>query len=147
MNQNPSNLIIGLFSDHAGYTLKEDVKKQFHTLNLIDYGTHTDQRVDYPEFGKRAAKKLNDNSINYAFLFCGSGIGITIAANRFHQVRAFVAHSTKEAELARKHNNANAISFSGRFQKIETIIPFIEIFLSTDFENGRHTTRIQQLDQ
>lgn len=136
---------IGLFADHAGFLLKEDIKKAFLSLNLIDFGTHSTDSVDYPFYGKMAADKITCKDIDFAILVCGSGIGITIAANRFPNVRGFVAHTLDEVVMARKHNNANVISFSGRTQKIEDVMPLIKAFFSIPFEGGRHQTRVNQL--
>jgi ribose 5-phosphate isomerase B len=136
---------IGLFADHAGFLLKENIKTAFPHIPFIDFGTHSIESVDYPHFGMLAGEKMTCNDIDYAFLVCGTGIGITIAANRYTHVRAFVAHTLDEVIMARKHNDANAMGFSGRTQKIEDIIPFIEAFLSTEFEGGRHQKRVDLL--
>lgn len=136
---------IGLFADHAGFLLKESIKTAFSDIPFIDFGSHSTQSADYPHFGMLAGEKITYNDIDYAFLVCGTGIGITIAANRYSPVRAFVAHNLDEVIMARKHNDANAIGFSGRTQKIEDIIPFIEAFLSTAFEGGRHQKRVDLL--
>jgi ribose 5-phosphate isomerase B len=138
---------IGLFADHAGYLLKEDIKASFPSLNFIDFGTNSTESVDYPSFGKLAGEQITLKEIDYAILVCGTGIGITIAANRFYAVRGFVAHTLEEVMMARQHNDANAIGFSGRNQKIEDIIPFIEAFLSIPFEGGRHQQRVYQLSE
>ena len=136
---------IGLFSDHAGFHLKKQVKEKFPHLNLIDYGTHSEESVDYPAYGKLAGEKMETKKIDFAFLFCGSGIGITIAANRNKSIRAFVAHTEEEVMLAKQHNNANTIAFSGRNHSIEDLEKMIEKFLETPFENGRHLRRVEQL--
>lgn len=143
--KNEEKYKIGLFSDHAGFPLKEQVKEKLQNLNLIDYGTYSNESVDYPAYGKLAGAKISSQEIDFAFLFCGSGVGITIAANRNKNVRAFVAHSEEEVELAKQHNNANAIALSARTQTIEGAIKMIEKFLATPFENGRHLNRVEQL--
>jgi ribose 5-phosphate isomerase B len=141
-----NKLKIGVFCDHGGFSLKEDLKNKVKdTLNFLDYGAYSVESVDYPEFAKKAADALKNKEIDRAILICGTGIGICMAANRFSWVRAFVAHKDFEAELARKHNDANTICFSGRFQKIEDILPLLDIFLNTPFEEGRHLIRIQKM--
>ncbi|MBP9752665.1 MAG: ribose 5-phosphate isomerase B [Proteobacteria bacterium] len=142
-------MIIGLFCDHGGFDLKEQLKGNFKCdgFELLDYGTFLNESVDYPDFSKKAAYCLKNQEIDRAILICGTGIGIAIAANRFPWVRAFVAHFDFEATLARKHNDANAICFSGRYQTIETILPLLSIFLQTPFEGGRHQARIEKMSE
>lgn len=136
-------ITVGLFCDHAGYPLKEDLKSlEFDDVMLKDYGTNSLESVDYPLFSKKAAHAFDLKEIDYAFLFCGTGIGICMAANRFPIIRAFVAHTVDEVEKARSHNNANTICFSGRYQSKEDTIPLINSFLKTSFEGGRHQKRV-----
>lgn len=133
---------IGLFSDHGGYTLKQELLNTATEYNFVDYGTDSVDSVDYPDFANKAAALLKDGTIQKAILICGTGIGICMAANRHPWVRAFVAHSRTEVMLAREHNNANILCFSGRYQTFNEIKPFIDIFMSTPFEGGRHAKRV-----
>lgn len=139
-------LTVGLFSDHGGFSLKEKILAHPMDGTLwVDYGTFSAESVDYPIFGKAAAYKLQESEIDRAILICGTGIGISIAANRFAHVRAFVCHTADEARLARQHNDANVICFGGRFQSVESVLPLLKIFIATPFEGGRHQQRIDQL--
>ncbi|CAO4843699.1 MAG: Ribose-5-phosphate isomerase B [Holosporales bacterium] len=136
-------LTVGIFSDHGGYDLKEQIIKST-PVPLIDFGTFSNESVDYPHFSKMAADQLKENKIDRAILICGTGIGIAMAANRYDYVRAFVCHTADEARLARQHNNANAICFAGRFQTVPVVLNLLDIFLATPFEGGRHLNRINQ---
>lgn len=136
-------LKVGIFCDHGGYDLKEKIIKS-NSVPFIDFGTFSNESVDYPHFAKLAADQLKAKNIDRAILICGTGIGISIAANRHPWVRAFVCHTEDEARLARQHNDANAICFGGRFQTVSTALHLLEIFLTTPFEGGRHLNRINQ---
>lgn len=136
-------LNVGIFSDHGGFDLKDQIIKSGH-ISLIDFGTFTPESVDYPVFSKLAADQLRVKKIDRAILICGTGIGISMAANRYNCVRAFVCHTAEEARLARQHNDANAICFGGRFQSLSSVLPLLDIFLKTPFEGGRHQNRINQ---
>ncbi len=134
---------IGLFSDHGGYNLKQELLSCAREYNFVDYGTHSFDAVDYPDFANKAAALLKDGTIQKSILICGTGIGICMAANRHTWVRAFVAHNVTEVKLARAHNNANTICFSGRYQTLNDIKPLIDIFMRTPFEGGRHARRVE----
>ncbi|CAO5674567.1 MAG: Ribose-5-phosphate isomerase B [Holosporales bacterium] len=140
---------IGIFCDHGGYSLKEELKANFLFKDaiLLDFGTYSTDSVDYPDFANKAASALEDQQIDRAILICGTGIGICIAANRHLFVRAFVAHQDFEARLAREHNNANTICFSGRYQDLKTVLHLLDIFLKTPFEGGRHELRIRKISE
>ncbi len=133
---------IGIFSDHGGYALKQELLQSCVRENFIDYGTYSTDSVDYPDFANKAAALLKDDTIQRAILICGTGIGICMAANRHPWVRAFVAHNVTEVKLAREHNNANTICFSGRYQTLKDILPLLDLFINTPFEGGRHKKRI-----
>jgi len=133
---------VGLFSDHGGYTLKQDLLNCASEYNFVDYGTNSADAVDYPDFANQAAQCLKDKTIQKAILICGTGIGICMAANRHAWVRAFVAHNITEVKLAREHNDANTICFSGRYQTLDEVKIFIDTFLKTPFEGGRHARRV-----
>lgn len=133
---------IGIFSDHGGYALKQELLQSYCHGDLIDYGTHSADSVDYPDFANKAAALLKDDTIQRAILICGTGIGICMAANRHPWVRAFVAHNVTEVKLAREHNDANTICFSGRYQTLNEVLPLLDLFINTPFEGGRHEKRI-----
>ena len=133
---------IGIFSDHGGYALKQELLQSCVRENFIDYGTYSTDSVDYPDFANKAAALLKDGTIQRAILICGTGIGICMAANRHPWVRAFVAHNVTEVKLAREHNDANTICFSGRYQTLNEVLPLLDLFINTPFEGGRHEKRI-----
>lgn len=134
-------MIIGLYADHAGFSLKEELYSTFKdTHALKDFGTHNLESVHYPNFAHQAAKDLKNQLIDRAILICGTGIGMAIAANRFSWVRAFVAHTQEETQLARAHNNANIMCLSGRFPPdFKTLF---KTFIEAPFEGERHQLRI-----
>lgn len=138
-------IIIG--SDHAGFTMKELIKEYLIGLNYAveDIGTFSEDSVDYPDFAKKVAKKVQ-NSDNYGILICGTGIGMSISANRFLGVRCALCHDAYTAELARKHNNANILAFGGRTTGVEIAKQMVYIFLNTSFEGGRHQRRVNKID-
>jgi ribose 5-phosphate isomerase B len=133
---------IGVFADHGGYALKQDLLQFCSCENCIDYGTYSADTVDYPDFANKAAALLKDGVIQRAILICGTGIGICMAANRYPWVRAFVAHNITEVKLAREHNDANIICFSGRYQSLSDVLSFLDLFMNTPFEGGRHQKRV-----
>ncbi len=138
-------IIIG--SDHAGFAMKEIIKEYLSGLNYAveDIGTFSEDSVDYPDFAKKVAKKIQ-NSDNYGILICGTGIGMSITANRFNNVRCALCHDAYTAEFARKHNNANILAFGGRTTGVEIAKQMVYIFLNTSFEGGRHQRRVNKID-
>ena len=140
---------IAIASDHGGFELKEKLKQYFQTKSspLQDLGTNTPDSVDYPDFAKIMAHYILDGKADLGILICGTGIGASIAANRFKGIRAALLYSTYSAEMAKKHNNANILVFGGRTMAFEDVINRIEIFLNTSFEGGRHTNRINKIDE
>lgn len=135
---------IGIFSDHGGYTLKQQLVQVSLKYKIIDYGCHSSESVDYPEYAQKAALCLFNQEIDRAILICGTGIGMCIAANRHAHMRAFIAHSAIETQLARAHNNANVICFAGRFQTLDDVLPLLHLFMEIPFDGGRHAHRIAQ---
>lgn len=132
---------IFIASDHAGFRLKEFLKKSFR---LIDLGTDTEDSCDYPIFAKKLAEKINEE--NRGILICGTGIGMSIAANRFSHIRAALCTNEAMAELARQHNDANVLVLGARIIFEDTALKCVEKFLSTDFEGGRHQRRISLIN-
>jgi ribose 5-phosphate isomerase B len=140
-------IVIG--SDHRGYPLKEDLKKFFKdtSVEYKDVGTDSTESVDYPDFAKLAGEAINKGGYDFGILICGSGIGVSIAANKVKGLRAVNATNNNMAEMARKHNNANVICFGSDFIDLEKAKRFFEIFINTEFEGGeRHIRRIQKLE-
>ena len=142
-------MIIGFGSDHGGFALKEELKAFVEDLgyDVHDYGTHSTDSVDYPEFGKAVAKGVVSGEVDYGIVCCGSGIGISIAANKVKGARCAHVWEPYGATMCRRHNNANMISFGGRTVGPDMAKECVKIFLSTDFEGGRHEKRVAKLDQ
>lgn len=138
---------IGLVADHAGFSLKTliaaDLKKQGY--EVVDLGTHSEDRVDYPDFGKKLADDIASGALPRGIAVCGSGIGISMALNRNPKVRAALCHDVTSARLARQHNDANVLALGGRLTGVETALDCIRIFLNTPFEGGRHADRVAKL--
>ncbi|MFA5011627.1 MAG: ribose 5-phosphate isomerase B [Ignavibacteria bacterium] len=140
-------IVIG--SDHRGYPLKEQIKKYFDNskIEYKDIGTTSTESVDYPDYAKLAGTAINEEDFDYGVLICGSGIGVSIAANKVKGLRAVNANNNNMAEMARKHNNANVICFGSDFIDYEKAIRFFEIFINTRFEGGeRHERRLGKLE-
>tara|TARA_S200000501_G_C20456259_1_gene583112 strand:- start:145 stop:579 length:435 start_codon:yes stop_codon:yes gene_type:complete len=139
--------LIGISNDHGGFDLKNFIIKSFPTLDFMDLGTSSSESVHYPTFADHLCKKILDGSINQGILICGTGIGISMRANRYPGIRAAVVHDIFTSEMAKAHNNANIICLGGRTTSNEAAISYIEKWLSTSFESGRHQTRIDMLDE
>lgn len=141
------NNVIALASDHAGFELKEELKAEVQKLGLqiLDLGTHGTESVDYPDFGAAMGKAIESGEAARGILVCGSGIGISIAANRNPHVRAALCQSGLAARLARQHNDANVLALGARLVGIETALDCLNEFLNTDFEGGRHARRVGKL--
>ena len=131
-------------SDHAGFNLKEEIKKNFRKkYSFIDLGTDNSKTsVNYPDYAHKLCKKVANNSNNVGILVCGSGMGMSMAANRHKKIRAAVCYSVKNTKLSRLHNNANIITLGSRLTKKNTAFKCIEVFINTKFEGGRHKKRV-----
>ncbi|NCC22145.1 MAG: ribose 5-phosphate isomerase B [Alphaproteobacteria bacterium] len=133
-------------SDHAGYDLKEFLKDSFKDrIEWIDLGTDSTDSVDYPDFGQRLAKVILTGEVEKGVLICGTGIGISIAANRYPAVRAALCHNATEARLTRAHNDANVLALGARIIGLEVARDCLEAFMATPFEGGRHEKRVKKL--
>ena len=134
-------------SDHAGYTLKEQIKKKFkNKYSFYDLGTNnSEDSVNYPDYAHKLCKKVAKNTKNIGILVCGSGMGMSMAANRHKKIRAAVCYSAKNTKLSRLHNNANIITLGSRLTKKNTAFKCIEIFVNTKFEGGRHNKRVRKI--
>ena len=134
-------------SDHAGFTLKEFVKKKLSKkIKFDDQGPHSDEiSVNYPDFAHKLCKKVSKNSLNMGILICGSGMGMAMAANRHKKIRAALCYSVKNTKLSRLHNNANVITLGARLINKNTAIKCINTFLKTKFEGGRHLKRVKKI--
>ncbi len=136
-----------LASDHAGFTLKEEVKKHLvqKGIDVIDEGTFSEESVDYPVIMRRGSAVVLEQKIPGIF-FGGSGNGEQMAANKVRGIRAALVYSDDTAKLARAHNDANVMTMGGRLTKVEDAKRFVDIFLATDFEGGRHVKRVNDLE-
>ena len=138
---------IYISSDHAGFSLKEQIKKKFlMKFRFEDLGTYDSKNsVNYPDYAHKLCKKVANNSKNMGILVCGSGIGMSMAANRHKKIRAAVCYSVKNTKLSRLHNNANIITLGSRLIKKKIAFKCIDVFLNTKFERGRHVKRIKKI--
>ena len=140
------NVIIG--SDHAGFELKlKIIENKFkEKINFSDVGTFTRESVDYPDYGKLVAQKVDSGKFLLGVLICGSGVGMSIVANRYKNVRAALCINKNMAKLSRQHNDANIIVLGSRLISFEQAIKCLEGFFFTNFEKGRHIARINKLN-
>ena len=138
---------IFISSDHAGYKLKELIKKKFlKKYKFEDLGTdNSETSVNYPDYAHRLCRKVSNNSKNIGILVCGSGMGMSMAANRHKKIRAAVCYSVKNTKLSRLHNNANIITLGSRLTKKNIAFKCIEVFINTKFEGGRHKERVKKI--
>ena len=141
--------LIGIGTDHGGFTLKrwvvDAVRNQGH--EVLDFGTNSEEPVDYPEFAHKLVDSVVAGVVDTGILLCGTGIGVSIAANRHNLIRAAVCYAPEAVLLARQHNDANVLCLGGRKTNEDLAIEMVEIFLSTDFLGGRHTRRVQKISK
>ncbi|MBX9942517.1 MAG: ribose 5-phosphate isomerase B [Reyranella sp.] len=140
---------IAVASDHAGFDLKELLKRDLQQAghDVLDLGTSSTASVDYPDFGKAMAEAIASGRVPRGVLVCGTGIGISIAANRNPKVRAALVHDVTSARLSREHNDANVIAFGQRLIGTEAAREALKVFLATKFEGGRHEGRVAKLSK
>ena len=138
---------IFLSSDHAGYKLKESIKIHLDKkkIEYTDLGPFSGDRVDYPFYAHKVAKKVKTNKNYVGILVCGSGTGMNIAANKHKNIRAAQCFNVKSTKLSRLHNDANIITLGSRLLSKKNALKFISVFLNTKFEGGRHTKRIRKI--
>ncbi|MGF6231671.1 ribose 5-phosphate isomerase B [Inquilinus ginsengisoli] len=139
---------VAIAADHAGYALKDQLRAVIEAQGLVvlDLGTNGPDRVDYPDFGHAVARAIGDGRASRGLVVCGTGIGISIAVNRHRGVRAALCHDVTTARLSRQHNDANVLALGARIIGFETARDCLAVFLSTDYEGGRHGDRIAKLD-
>ena len=137
---------IFIASDHAGFKLKKSILLKFKKKQkIIDLGPKSNEKVDYPDFAKKLSKKVASNKGSFGILVCGSGMGMSISANKTKNIRAALCYSPKNTKLSRLHNNANIITLGGRLIDKNKAFNLIKIFLSTKFEGGRHLRRVKKM--
>lgn len=137
------NKKIFIASDHAGYEMKTKLKDNFSSF--IDLGTNSIDSVDYPDFAHKLTKEVLNNDKSLGILICGTGVGMSIAANRSKGIRAGLVNSVEVARLIRQHNDANVLVIPGRFMEAEEAINCVKMFIETQFEAGRHKQRIEKI--
>jgi len=138
---------IAMGSDHAGFELKEAVKSQLEAEGheVQDVGTHSPESTDYPPFAARAAELVAGGEAEKGVIVCGSGVGVSIVANKVDGIRAVNAHDESEAEMSRRHNDANVVTLSGTRLSPEDAKPIVDTFLATEFDGGRHARRVGEI--
>ena len=138
------NEMIFIASDHAGFDLKKQILNTIKE-KLIDLGTYSEESVDYPDYAKKLVSKINSNENSKGILICGSGIGMSIEANRDRNIRAGLAFEPEIAKLMREHNDANVLVLPAKFMNVQDVLKCIENFLTTNFAGGRHQNRLKKL--
>ena len=138
---------ISLSSDHAGFNLKESIKKFLikKKIKVIDLGPKNKDSVDYPDYAKKVARNIIAKKSDMGILVCGSGTGMAMSANKFKKIRAAVCYNKASTRLSRQHNNANIIALGARLTKKSDAIKLVNIFLNTKFEGGRHLRRVNKV--
>jgi len=144
----PINLLsIGIASDHAGFELKSEIIKFLEKQRcvLYDYGTHSKQSVDYPDFAHPLASAVEGGACEFGIAICSSGNGINMTVNHHQNIRGALCWLPEIARLARQHNNANILSLPANFISKETALEIVSVFFATDFEGGRHQKRVDKI--
>ena len=138
---------ISLASDHAGFVLKEIIKKKLikQKVKVFDLGPTTKDSVDYPDYAKKVARNVSSKRTNMGILVCGSGTGMAMTANKFRKIRAAVCYNSASTRLSRTHNNANILALGSRLTNNKKALKLVNIFISTKFEGGRHLRRVKKI--
>lgn len=144
---NNSNKKIAVASDHAGFQMKAAVLDHLKKTGFdpVDLGPFNEERVDYPDFGYKLAEAIRGGQAGLGIAICGSGIGISIAVNRYKDMRCALAHDVTTARLARSHNDANVLALGARVTGPDIALECVSVFLTTNFEGGRHAGRVEKL--
>ena len=142
-------MIIAMANDHGGLALKKIVKEHLieRGYKVVDLGTHSEESVDYPIYGKACGEAVASGKVDLGIVVCGTGIGISIAANKVKGIRCGLCTSVEMAELTKKHNDANMLALGGRTTDAELAIKITDTWLDTEFEGGRHKRRTDMLDE
>lgn len=138
---------VSIGADHAGFELKEKIHKLLSDqgIEVADEGTHSAESVDYPDYARKVAEAVAGNGSQRGILVCGSGIGMAMAANKVHGIRAAHVTSEQEARMSREHNDANILTLGARVLDEATALRIVQIFLNTKFEGGRHQRRVDKI--
>jgi len=139
---------IAIASDHVGFYLKEPIKDYLIDLgyDINDFGPFNTESVDYPIYAKKACESIINNKCEFSILFCGTGVGMSMAANKFKSIRAVVCSDVYSAKMSRAHNNSNVLTLGSRVLGIELSKLIIESWINTDYEGGRHQNRLEMID-
>lgn len=138
---------IGLGCDHGGYGLKETIKEYLVSKNIefVDYGTHSTESVDYPVYGEKVANAVASKEVHLGIIVCGTGLGISMAANKVKGIRAAVVSDCFSAEMSKAHNNANILALGERVVGKGLALKIVDTWLNTEFEGGRHANRVDRI--
>jgi ribose 5-phosphate isomerase B len=149
MDESSKKLRIAIGSDHAGFSVKETIRKYLEAAGYAvdDQGTSSEESVDYPDYGRAVAERVASKHADLGIAVCGSGIGISIAANKVPGIRAALAHDVLTARLAREHNDANVLALGGRIVTPDAAVQMVQTFLNTPFTGGRHQLRLDKISQ
>ncbi|MCE5194737.1 MAG: ribose 5-phosphate isomerase B [Nitrospiraceae bacterium] len=140
-------MIVAIGSDHAGIELKKHIISLLQELKVqsVDLGTDTPQSVDYPDYGEKVAKEVVSGRAERGILICGTGVGMSIVANKFAGIRAALCNDLFTARMSRQHNNANILVIGGRIVGIDLAKEIVRIWMNTEFEGGRHASRLVKI--
>lgn len=141
--------IVALASDHAGFELKLFLVKSLTAEGYLfhDFGTNSTASVDYPDFAHALGSAINKGEFERGIVMCGSGNGVNMVVNKYPEVRSALCWNSEQAELTRRHNNANVLALAGRFIDFDEALRAVRLFLNTDFEGGRHETRVNKINK
>ena len=140
---------IALASDHAGFELKQGIKRFLaqEGIEFHDFGCDSTERVDYVDYAEKVAQKISDDEFERAILVCGTGLGMAIVANKFKRIRATPCCDEYSAEMSRKHNDSNCLTLGGRIIPLGEAIQMVKVWIETEFEKGRHQARIHKIER
>jgi len=141
--------MIAIACDHRGYKMKEEILKYFkdHELEYKDYGTFSEERMDYPEKAKEVAEAIQRGDAEKGILICGTGLGMSIAANKFKGIRCTVCYSEEVARYAKTHNDSNILALGAEVNTVSQVIEIIRVWLAAEFEGERHKRRIEMIKE
>lgn len=140
-------MVIGIGSDHGGFELKEFIKEYLDKSNVefVDFGTYNKDSVDYPDFGKKVADAIVNKEVERGIVICGTGIGISIAANKVKGIRCALCGDTYSARMSREHNNANVLALGARVLGVGLALDIVKVWLESEFLAGRHEIRVNKI--
>lgn len=140
---------IGIGSDHGGFKLKEKIKKylQEENIEFIDYGTHSEESVDYPELGRKVAEAVTNKECDRGIVCCGTGIGISISANKVKGIRCALCSDVFSAKMTRQHNDSNVLALGERVIGEGLAMEIVDAWIKTEFEGGRHQRRVEKITE